>query len=171
MGLKNKNKMDIRIKQKIGVSGVWTVKLIDESTGKVTKVIRRENHIPDVGIFALVDQMTKKSSTFVGDNMFIVLGTDSTAPGDGNTQLGNEVLRKATSDETSISGMASFYVYIPASEAPGTYREIGLTGNGSNLTATTSANTGVLYSRVVQSIVVPVGQGMQLQYDFTIARA
>lgn len=166
-----KTKMNSKIKEKCGVFGVWTIRYVDESTGKVVREEKKMNHIPDVALAAITAQMANKSSTTFGNNLYIVLGTNSTAAGDGDTQLGTEVFRKSIFDTTAITNMASFFVYLTAAEVSGPYRELGLMGDGNNLVASGVANSGVLYSRVVQTVSPATGQGVQFQYDYVVNRA
>lgn len=152
-------------------SGIWTLNFIDEWTGKIVRTLRKENHIPDVALFAYAAQFASAHTNDVGDNLYICLGTDSTAAADGNTALGTETLRKAASVSESASVVASIYTYFTSSEVGGsTYREIGLMGDGNTSTASASANSGILYSRSAQTIAVPGSQGLQAQYDLTFSR-
>lgn len=150
-------------------SGIWTLRFIDEWTGKVTAEIKKRNLVPTIALVAYAAQFASAHTTDVGDNLYIALGSDSTAAAVGNTTLGSETLRKAVSVNESASVVSSIYTYFTSSEVSGTYREVGLFGNGNTTTASASANSGILYSRAVQTITIPATQGLQVQYDLTFA--
>lgn len=152
-------------------SGIWTLNFIDEWTGKVVRTLKKKNHIPDVALIAYAAQFASAHTADIGDNLYICLGTDSTAAADGNVTLGTETLRKAVSVNESASVVASIYTYFTSSEVGGsTFREIGLMGDGNTTTATSSSNTGILFSRIPQTIAIPGSQGLQAQYDLTFSR-
>lgn len=152
-------------------SGIWTLKFIDEWTGMVVRTIRKKNHIPDIALFTYAAQFSSARTVNIGDNLYVCLGTDSTAAADGNVNLGAETLRKAVTVNESASVVASIYAYFTSSEVGGsTFREIGLKGNGNTTTASASANSGILFSRSAQTIAVPGSQGLQAQYDLTFSR-
>lgn len=163
------NKKTKRVEQ-YRPSGIWTFQYIDEWTGKVTREFRKKNLVPTIALQAYAAQFDPLHTNDVGDNLYICLGSDSTAAAMGNTTLGAETIRKAISVAESLSVVASIYVYYTSSEIAGTtHREVGLMGDGNTTTASASANSGILYSRAVQAITVPASQGLQIQYDLTMS--
>ena len=57
----------------IGLKGRWTFEIHDAKTGKLKRVIKKDNLIPTVGKTAHAAQMVGGNSTDIGDNLFIAL--------------------------------------------------------------------------------------------------
>lgn len=76
------------------------------------------------------------------------LGTSSTAPANGDTQLTAESYRKATSSATTASNIAYLSNFYTATEVTGTFEEAGW-----HIVGTGSANTGQLLSHFLTGTI------------------
>ncbi len=97
---------------------------------------------------------------------YVALGTDSTAPAVGNTQLGAEVFRKAVTSYTNGSnGEILINLYLSPSDLAGTsIQEVGFFGSN----ATHTANSGTLLARGLYAHTKTNVESIQFQLDFSI---
>lgn len=110
-------------------------------------------------------------SVLVGDDTpilaFHAIGTNSTAPSLGDTILNTEVARKAISSSALIANGPQLFasVFYLASESTFNILEEGLFGGA---TATSTANTGKLFSRYLQTYDNSSGNvDLTFDYDLT----
>ena len=108
----------------------------------------------------------------IGDNTYDAdiganygsLGTGTTAPANGDTQLATETYRKARSSEAQSNNVAVLSMFYTATEVNGTFEEAGwhIAGSG-------SANSGQLLSRFLTgSIVKSVTETLTVESTLTI---
>lgn len=71
-----KNKI---INQGFGMKGTWIFDITNTVTGK-TRRIQKDNIIPTVAKTAFAAQMSGDNSTDIGDNLYVAVGSDTTAP-------------------------------------------------------------------------------------------
>src|SRR6266702_4894438 len=97
---------------------------------------------------------------------YVALGTDSTAPAVGNTQLGNETFRKSVTSYTNgANGEILISMYLsPSDLVGGNIQEVGFFGNN----ATKTANSGTLLARGLYAHTHVGTVSIQFQLDFTI---
>ncbi len=97
---------------------------------------------------------------------YVALGTDSTAPVVGNTQLGSESFRKSVTSYTNgTDGEVLINMYLSPSDLVGTsIQEVGFFGGN----ATKTANSGTLLARGLYSHTKTNVESIQFQIDFTI---
>lgn len=152
----------------IKIKGLWTFEITDTITGK-KRIIKKENLIPTVGKEAIAAQMSGQNTTDVGDNLFIAVGSNATAPNVSDTQLGTETARKAAGSAAFLSNVASIAVFFAAGEATGTHREFGLFGNGNAATASATVNSGILYSHVSVNVSVAASETITITFEMTFA--
>ncbi len=97
---------------------------------------------------------------------YVALGTDSTAPAVGNTQLGAEVFRKQVTSYTNGSnGEILINLYLSPSDLAGTsIQEVGFFGSN----ATHTANSGTLLARGLYAHTKTNVESIQFQLDFSI---
>lgn len=126
------------------------------------------NLITDVGLNYLRDILDGTIGSSDTAIKYIAPGTSNTAPANGQTQLGNEVFRKAvTKQETPATGQLKTTVYIAPYEANQQIEEIGVFA-GPNATA--SANTGVMIARVLYSRLKTNLESWNVERIDTLAR-
>src|SRR6266704_449975 len=97
---------------------------------------------------------------------YVALGTDSTAPVIGNTQLGAEVFRKqVTSYTNGTDGELLISMYFsPNDLVGGNIQEVGFFGNN----ATKTANSGTLLARGLYAHTHVGTESIQFQLDLSI---
>lgn len=135
---------------KIGLEGWFTIELIDAKTQRVKRRLRFRNLITDAGLDALGGASTLSSLL---TNGWIAVGTDSTAPANGDTTLGAEVSPSSTNRTDANGGFFASTSYTPGPPDYWSYFRTWLLtetqGNG-NLTEVGifSANTtGTMFTR------------------------
>lgn len=150
------------------MKGEWIFVIEDTETG-FSRRTHAFNIIPTVAKTAFAAQISGDNTTDIGDNLYIALGSNTTAPAAGDTQLGTEVVRK-TATSTTFSGAVGYVsVFFAAGEATGTHREFGLFGNGNASAASGTANTGILFSHVAANITVSSVETLTCQFSITFS--
>lgn len=105
-------------------------------------------------------------NTYSGNISHCALGDDNTAPAIGDTQLVNEVYRKALSSGTYANNIAYLETFFTATEDTGTYEEYGFFIDG-----TGSANSGQIFNRFTTQTVKSNTETMNVQSQVTISDA
>lgn len=139
--------------KKIKISPVDVASHLGQFNLKVIKngVVIEEIDFTNLITNAYLDELTKVPMGLTPDFeiKYIAIGTDNTTPTVTDTQLGNEIFRKqVTSKSKTGTGEVTTIFVIIDSEAVAQWEEIGIFVGSS---ATTSANSGVLASRVLYS--------------------
>lgn len=115
----------------------------------------------------LLVQYLINGTTYTGGLNYGALGTGSTAPAAGDTQLTTESARATPSIANDLSNnQAQLQFYFPdANLANGTYREVGTFMNG-----TASANTGKLFNHALlgAAYTKTAGTDTTLEVDITL---
>lgn len=150
--------------------GHWGWQVRNEK-GEVIREGDAFNIVPDVGLAAIADQFGLTTLTRdIGDNLYIAVGDDATTVAASDTTLTNETARKAQGSRSSASGVASVVTFFAAGEATGTHREFGLFGDGGTTQATSSADTGILYSHVNVNVSVGATETLTVTFELTFSR-
>ena len=68
-----------KVSQNLGMVGEWNFTMTDTVTGKERKV-HEFNLIPTVAKTAFAAQLSGDNTTNIGDNLYIALGSNTTAP-------------------------------------------------------------------------------------------
>lgn len=107
------------------------------------------NIIPTAGR-AVIARWITGDNTYSGDDgaNYGSLGTSSTAPANGDTQLTAETYRKATSSVGRSNNIAYLSNFYTATEVTGTFEEAGW-----HISGTGSANTGQLLSHFLTTTI------------------
>lgn len=126
-------------------SGGFDIALWNIRTGQFDLVQFQPNLITDAGLALTVDLWAGAQAVGWA---YIAVGTDGTAPANGQTQLMNEVARKPVTFERRTGELLAT-VFFSDGEANVVIRELGLFGGDS---ATADPNTGVLIARAVVNI-------------------
>lgn len=123
-------------------------------------------NLTNAGVNLMRDSMAGKDSDQV---KFIALGTGGTSPTAGDTQLANEVFRKAITSFANGPNPGELIIscYLAPNDAVGfSIAEVGVFGGNS---CTSQANTGVLIARVLYTLANKTQlEGVQLVLDLTI---
>jgi hypothetical protein len=161
--------MKISQGEKVGIIGLWKFVYTDNA-GNFLRSEEVYNLTPDVMLEALAEQTAGINTVNLGDNIYIALGTGTTAPSASDTTLDTETVRKAVSDASRNTTTGKITVFFNSSEVSGTYEEIGLFSNGKNVTASGSADTGILNSRVLNTITLGAGENLTVTFNITFSR-
>jgi len=149
-----------------GYLGKWTIKVTDKVTGEVTEETIK-NRIMD----AALDELIKVLNGDAVDMgiAYIALGTGNTAITNTDTVLDTEIFRTAavSKTKTSTGELTSIFIVLD-SEAVATIEEIGIFGGS---TATASADTGTLISRILWHKVKSNSEEIQFTRTDRIVRA
>ena len=131
----------------------------DKATVRVREF---DNLVPTVGrnVFA---RRLAGDLTYTGTVNYAALGSDATAPTNGDTTLGTEVYRKVLDSATVANNVAYLSTFFAAGVATAIHYEAGLFIDGG-----AGADTGRLFSHVVLSPPVDKGALTSLTLDATI---
>lgn len=113
-------------------------------------IIRKKvsNLVVDAGRNLIRDLMAGKETKGI---QYIAIGTGSTTPAPTDTKLESEVYRDTITRLLYSNGVLTVHYYLDAESANGyNLTEAGLFGGS---TATSSKNTGILYSRVTFPVI------------------
>lgn len=132
--------------------------------GVVAQELAFENITPTVGFAALASAMTGGAASLdeIMPNVH-ALGSDNTAPADGDTELGNETVRKLLSSQSSNGGKAFYTAFYDVSEANGTHAEMGLFMDADAGTP----DDGTMWDRSLISITKTNTQSLTIDYEDT----
>ena len=135
--------------------------------GNILDVQEFKNLITTVGLGMIVDLLDGDIGD--GEIKYIAVGSDNTAPVLGDTTLGTETFRKATTSTTQPSVPSLRHVvYIAPDEAIGAIEEIGwFAGAG----ATGAADSGIMLSRVLYTRAKTALESIQVERLDTFAEA
>lgn len=125
-----------------------------------------ENIIPTAGR-TVIAQWIVGDNTNDADNgaNYGSLGTDNTTPANGDTTLGTETYRKATSSGNNSSNVALLSNFYSAAEVTGTFEEAGW-----HIDGTASADTGQLLSHfLIGTTVKSAAETLTVESTLTIS--
>lgn len=122
--------------------------------------------ITNAGLNLLRDALNGNNTAKI---TYVALGTSNTTPTAGDTQLGNEVFRKAVTSYTNgaSNGEVLINMYLAPNDAVGdNIQEVGFFGGS---TATGTANSGILLAHGLYSHIPKQNtESIQFQLDFTV---
>jgi len=128
-----------------------------------TEVIFADNIVPTVARAMIANNLTDATPT---NSMLIshaALGSNGAAVANGDTQLGTETYRNIIASITNASNIAYATAFFTATETSGTYAEAGIFSNG-----TASANSGIIVSHVLISVVKSTSETLTIDWELTI---
>lgn len=120
------------------------------------------NLVPTVGRSVLAQRLAG-TVTYTGTVNYAAIGSATTSPTNGDTQLGTEVYRQTITSATYVNNIAYLSCFIAQGTATGTHNEGGLFIDG-----TGSANTGQLFSHVLFTPAIVKGALNSLTLDVTL---
>lgn len=151
-------------KQETGkATGIWRIRVHDAETGKLKRQYIKKNLIPTAGrnniARALAGDLAGISNAEINETS---LGTDNTAPANGDTTLGTETYRKTVASRTAANNQLFVTAFYTAPEVSGTFEEAGL-----HIDGTGAADSGVLFSRVLISVTKSLTETLTIDYTIT----
>ncbi len=121
-----------------------------------------DNLVPTVGRSVLAQRLAG-TLTYTGTINYAAVGSATTTPTNGDTQLGTEVYRQTITSGTFVNNIAYLSCFIAQGSATGTHNEGGLFIDG-----TGSANSGQLFSHVLFTPAIVKGALNSLTLDVTL---
>lgn len=170
---------DIAFKEQSGISGILTIRsfrkgviqsLLDsgmtlhEAIQAATpdSEISEHNLVTTLGKALVGKLLIGQESTGI---TYMAIGTGTTAPAVGDTQLVTEVKRKEIVDKVMSGGSITLSIFLLASECTYNIQEVGYFG----ALATSAANSGTLFSRVLKAQDNSAGlKDLTFQYTLTV---
>jgi hypothetical protein len=130
--------------------GQWSLVIHDNVTGQDEVILLRHNLITDDGLNMMRNFLN--GAVTDGKIKYIALGTGTTAPANGDHQLGVERFRKIVTSQTNdpvTAGELYTELYVADTEANAfKCEEIGFFAGAA---ASATANTGIMIARVLYS--------------------
>lgn len=154
-----------KVKETMGLTGVWKFTLTDTITGAV-RVFVHKNLIPTVGKAVVASWLTEASPAPASSPRinYTALGSGIVAPALTDTTLGTETYRKLVASNAASSNIGYITAYYTETEVTGTFKEAGLFIAGSSV-----ANSGTLFSRVAINITKSSSETLTIDYTITIS--
>ena len=147
------------------MSGVFTARLLDSKTGRVTREVQAPNLITQAGK-NLVTRMLLDVSSYDLGLTYQALGTGAKIPRVRDTQLEAESVRRIVTTREDTSGQISaFTTFFPALVVPSSIGEVGIFGHD----ASENLNTGILFARALLSISGASGEDLLVTYILTVS--
>lgn len=128
-----------------------------------TEVVMIGNLLPTVGRAMIANNLTDATPTNTPLVNKVELGTGTTAPANGDTDLETGTYRNDVASLTNANHVAYMTGFFGATETSGTFREAGLFSDG-----TATLGTGVLLSRVAINITKSTSETLTLDWELTI---
>lgn len=155
-------------KGRVGARGDFTF-TVKGPDGKIKQRIEQKNIVVDAGLQLVLEHIFDASPT--GDLIvdYIAVGDDNTAASTGDTQLGNEIKRKAVASRSRSGLVGACSVTFNAGEIPGApldVKEAGIFIGG-----TTSPNTGTLLCHVISNISITALDSLFIDWRLTLSDA
>ena len=151
---------------KLKWQGIWQIKVTDKNTGEVLEETEIKNRIMNLAL----DEMLKvlEGDTPDMEIAYMSLGTSNAAVTSNDLTLGAEIFRTQPSTQlkTGTGELKTVFIVLD-SEAVAQIEEIGIHGGSS---ATTSANTGLLISRILWSRLKTANEEIQFNRIDSIGR-
>lgn len=152
----------------VNLVGVWRFVKRDARTGAIVSDRAYRNVVPTVARAAIAAQLGA-SGTYPAKITYAAVGSSGTAPAAGDTQLGTETYRKAVAGASNVSNVLTATAFFNESQANGTLAEAGLFGDGSSSQATSTANSGILFSHVAISETKTSSETLTITWTLTIS--
>lgn len=140
------------------------VRFVVRRSGRAGQEVVVENLITDAGKALLAQAL--RDGAALPEITYVAVGSSSTAPAAGDTQLGTETFRKAVTSQAQGAGTNQTVTtaYIAPAEAVGQIEEVGwFAGSASG-----TANSGTLVARVLYSKLKDALESIQIERTDTI---
>lgn len=156
------NKLNLENKG-IKLKGVYTFTLRNAETGEVEATHRYDNLITASGLARVAMVLGQVTGANDGRISHCAVGSNTTPPSAGNSQLGTETYRNVIASLNSIGAVVYASGFFGTTEANGTHREAGIFIDG-----TATANSGELLSHVAVNITKTNTQTLTLDWTLTL---
>ncbi len=113
----------IKIKDKLKIRGRVTATVRDAKTGKILEVIHGKNLVTDAGEELFMKWMNGEEPDII---TYCAVGTDNTAPAEGDTTLTAEIGRLPITDQSRVTTTITYSTFFGIGDANGNWEEEGL---------------------------------------------
>ena len=158
----------MNINESFKIKGHYKLELHDAKTDELKEVHEVDNLVPTV-MFNAVAQQIAGANTYELEGTYCAVGSGTTSPAVGDTTLETEAARKAIGTRSASGAVATLLAFFNSGEANGTHREVGVFGDGAASEATSSADTGILFSRAAINVTKTVTDTLTVTYTFTMS--
>jgi hypothetical protein len=152
-----------KIQEGFKIKGHLRATIRDAKTGEIKRVYEYKNLNPTTLFTMIANNLTEPDP----DNAMVInygaVGTGTNVPALANTTLQTELERTFVASLSNVGPIAYITAFFNETQGNGVLREAGLFSNG-----TSSANTGVLVSRVNINITKSVTESLTLDWTITI---
>lgn len=112
-----------KIKDKMMIKGRVTATIRDAKTGEILEVISGKNLVTDAGEELFMKWMNGEAGDII---TYCAVGTDNTAPTEGDTTLGAEIDRLEITDQVRVGATITYSTFFAVGDANGVWEEEGL---------------------------------------------
>ena len=152
----------------IKVTGEAHVRVVSaEGIVKIDNVVK--NLVVNAGLTAIVNRLANISPASDCIFGYISVGTSSTTPAAGDTQLGAEVARKAITSRANSTTQAAVSATFNAGDIPGT--PVTIAEAGIFIDGTGTLNSGTLFSHLPLNVTVQSTDSLFIDWRITLASA
>lgn len=149
----------------VTLTGRITATLRDAKTGRIIKVIRKDNIIVTTGKNAVAARLAGDTAVANrGEITFGAVGTGTTAPTVGDTTLETEFFRKVLALRQSLGNVTTLQLFLNTSEGNTTLTEFGLFGEDASATP----DSGTMFNRVNINIVKTASNTLTIEVEITV---
>lgn len=128
-----------------------------------TEVMVINNIVPTMGRENIINNMASVTPTYSPLINKFVVGSGTTAPANGDTELETETYRNDIASRTNAANVGYFTGFLNATEFSGTIREAGLVADG-----TGAADTGALMSHVALNTTKGATETLTMDWTYTL---
>lgn len=158
--------LNMKIKDNLNqIRGEVTLEFRNVKTGKVRRYVHN-NMVVTFGKNAIAQRLSGNSAA--GEITYCALGTGTTAPALGDTEMETELVRKLISVRSYSGNIFTAQTFFTTSEGNGTLREAGLFGNAVGRTASSTPDSGQLYCRVAINRTKTSSDTLSLSWTVTV---
>ncbi len=130
-------------------------------SGQITEVFEKQNLIVDAGL-NVIARLLAGDTTYSGEIKFGALGTGSTAVNALDTQLENEVFRKAVSSSSFDGKIAYVDIFYEKADVAGTFTRFANFIDGS-----ITFNSGIMWSHLPVNWIKTLNDGLFVACRYT----
>lgn len=113
----------IEFKDKLRIRGRVTATIRDAKTGEILEIIHGKNLVTDDGEELFMKWMNGEAADII---TYCAVGSDDTAPAEGDSALGVEIGRILITDQTRVTTTITYSTFFGAADCNGAWEEEGL---------------------------------------------
>jgi len=113
----------LETKDKLRIRGRVTATVRDAKTGEILEVIHGKNLVTDAGEELFMKWMNGEAADII---TYCAVGSDNTAPAEGDTTLTAEIDRLEITDQVRVGATITYSTFFASGDANGAWEEEGL---------------------------------------------